>query len=304
MSRVPVFLLGVLCSVWSPPCFAWGDEGHRAVAMVAQEVLKARSPQTLVALQKLIGTMPLSSVATCPDELRAHDRKPMTFHFSPVCQKVFGGGGPGKTDDWHFIDLDVNKGIPPTDQVMDQQFCQNSDCVVARILSFEQVLAGSGPGNRLQALAFVVHFVGDVHQPLHAAERGNDHGGNAVLVGLATGGRHQVTEEKLHGAWDTNFVKDGAGDEATFVADINPQIAVALQEKPPAAQQFPSWVHNWARESEKLAIQDAYVDSAQPLPVSGHVLSSKYEDDADAIVKSQIAKAGVRLAVLLSAAVK
>jgi hypothetical protein len=250
----------------------------------------------------LLGQASLAAIATCPDELRAHDRDPANFRYSAACARVFGTGAPTKTDNWHFIDLDVAKP-DPSDAAIDT-FCAN-DCVVAKILAFLQVLASPGDAHtRLQALSFVVHFVGDVHQPLHAAERNNDHGGNALMVELTANGRHNVTEDKLHAVWDTTLIKNVSGDEVAFVAGLGSQLQAAGQEIIPPAQ-FTARAHQWARDSLDLARSQAYKDRGVDIPASPiHLLSPAYETTAEGIVRLQIARAGVRLAAFLNEALK
>ncbi len=314
MSRINLsivsWLVCMAIGASAPKAWAWGPEGHRAVAIVAQQVLTARSPQTLTALKPILGTATLAAVAVCPDELRSHDRDPRHFQYSPACLSIFGSGGPANSANWHFVDLNVAVPLPASDLTLDQQYCQQDDCVIARILSFERVLTTTGVGTAgdrlraLQALSFVVHFVGDLHQPLHAAERNNDHGGNDVTVSLRERGRPSLQTDKLHGAWDGVFINNVAGNEVAFVNAIAAFVADALKEPVPAAAQFSGWVHTWARQSEQLASQRAYRDQNQPLPTSGHVLSAAYESSAEAVVKQQVATAGVRLAAVLAAAMK
>src|SRR5262249_58066038 len=80
---------------------------------------------------------------------------------------------------WHFVDIPVS-----ADQLDPQRDCRNNDCVSARIGLFQKVLADRTVERekRREALMFLVHFVGDLHQPLHCAERNGDRGGNLLKV--------------------------------------------------------------------------------------------------------------------------
>ncbi len=278
------------------PGWCWGNEGHRAVAIVAEELL-ANNTQVNAAIKSLVGNLRLRDLATCPDEVRTHERQP-TFVMSPACRQVFPVPPTG-TAHWHFINLDVNSQ-DPNDAAMDQ-IC-NNDCAVAKIIGFSKTLADKSATNtdRAQALAFIVHFTGDIHQPLHAAERNHDEGGNTVLVDfLVTPGGpkgHQGNQEKLHAVWDSGILNVIAADENVFVQTIQPQIGQAKAEKAPA--QLSPWVHAWARESLDLARSIAY-KGVNPPPATTQ-LGQAYEQAADPVVRMQIARGGFRLASVLN----
>lgn len=284
------------------PVWCWGNEGHRAVALIAEQQL---SSPVKAQIQALVGTT-LSALATCADEVRSHERKPQTFHFSPPCLAIFPPPQPTGTANWHFIDLDVRKP-DLTDPAMDQ-FC-NNDCAVAKILFFQSVLANkTAPvAARRQALAFLVHFVGDVHQPLHSAERDQDHGGNLVTVRVPTAvnGHRTLKQDNLHSVWDGDIIESIAGDEAALVSGMTAQIAAAKTETIPA--DIRPWVHSWARQAEAIAKAAAYRDTGvdiDPNATPRHLLSANYESVAADAITLQLARAGVRLAVLINLALK
>jgi hypothetical protein len=282
------------------PAWCWGNEGHHAAGLVAQTQLSSRAKK---AVKSLVGKSTLRDLATCADEVRTHERNP-SFVLSAVCGKVFPSPQPTGTANWHFIDLDV-KSADPDDTAMDA-FC-NTDCVVAKIISFHSVLSdktASGP-LRAQALAFLVHFVGDVHQPLHAAQRDQDRGGNLVTVGLVTspGSPRKVVHENLHAVWDTGIIQLMAADEQGLVGIMTTQIAAARKETVPP--QIAAWVHSWAKESEDLARSQVYKDNNQDIDASSKPeLSQNYEKNAEGVISDQIARAGFRLATLINLALK
>jgi hypothetical protein len=266
----------------------WGNEGHRTVALIAQSQLTSNA---IAGIKTLVGELALEALATCPDEVRSHERNP-GFVLSPPCLKVFPSPQPIGTGNWHFVNLDVT--VPdPTDTAMDA-FCKN-DCVVAKILSFHQILSDKTgqAAARAQALAFLIHFVGDIHQPLHAAERQHDHGGNLLMVSIPAGpgATAAASQDNLHHAWDTFFVNIIAGDEASLVAKLAPQISAARAEAVPA--QLGPWVHTWARQSEDFARDIAYRDQNKDIdPNSKPTLSAAYEQAAMATIGDQLAKGG------------
>jgi hypothetical protein len=254
-------------------------------------------------IKTLVGNVGLVPLSTCPDEVRTHERNP-SFVLSPECLAVFPSPQPTGTASWHFINLDVAKS-DPKDAQMDA-FCKN-DCVVAKIVAFQQVLGNkaASTASRAQALSFLLHFVGDVHQPLHAAERGNDLGGNLliVLIPSSIGSTEPAMEDNLHSAWDTFFVNMLGGNEIAVATKIAAQVADAKKEAVPP--QIGAWVHDWARQSEDLARTVAYQDHHKPLVAKPTpTLSGDYERLAMETIEGQLARAGVRLAALINGAFK
>ncbi len=261
----------------TPMVFGWGTQGHRTVALVAQGII---SPATAQAINDLTGGLQLTDLATCPDEIRVAQSTT-----SPNCRKVFPAKNPA-SEPWHFINLDVS--TPSPNNTAEDQICA-SNCVVSKIVEFAAKVGDktASKSDRLQALSYLVHFVGDVHQPLHAAERNKDEGGNKVFVKL---NRKQV---KLHAAWDTGIVLLIGPNESAIASAIAPEIATAKLETPKAAS---DWAHDWARESLTDAINAAY-KGVPPTPVT--TLDANYQAAAKTLIRTQLAKGGYRLAVLL-----
>jgi hypothetical protein len=139
---------------------------------------------------------------------------------------------------------------------------------------------------RAEALRFLIHFAGDIHQPLHAADNG-DRGGNDIHVRLA-GAR-----VSLHRIWDTNVVETmgyDAGKVARSIArDVTPAQRRAWQAGRPA---------DWAMESAAVARRDVYGRL-----VRGH-LPRGYLGSERTAARLQLAKAGVRLAWLINSRLK
>jgi hypothetical protein len=140
------------------------------------------------------------------------------------------------------------------------------------------------------ALKFILHFVGDIHQPLHASDD-HDAGGNRKRV-TAAGSR----PGNLHHFWDTAFV-ERLGREPREVARI---IAADItdEQRRVWAKGTPS---DWAMESFVLARDDAY-GMLPKLGGEAYVLDDRYISTADQDVRLQLQKAGVRLALTLSGA--
>src|SRR6516164_1365741 len=137
------------------------------------------------------------------------------------------------------------------------------DCVVDKIDQFAAELAApkTDAEERLVALKFVLHFVGDMHQPLHAADN-RDKGGNGVKV-MVDGFGHK-SRDSLHGFWDTQFVDALGRPPATLAKQLLAQIT---------PEQEGEWkrgtADDWANESFSIAQADVYGDP--PLSGAAHL---------------------------------
>jgi hypothetical protein len=281
--------------------WAWGRQGHRVVGEVAEHLLTSGTQNEITLLAG--GSVHLADLATCADEIRAHERN-HTALLSPACAAVFPNPPTG-TSSWHFVNVEISPTTPaePTDisKAIDAA-CQGS-CITVEITRFAEVLGDTdrNSSERVQALAFLVHFVGDVHQPLHATDRDHDEGGNKVLVHF-----FDLTHEKLHAIWDTDLLEHIAGDEQTLFGALGDEIQRARKEglRRPGGTTISEWVAGllpqWVGESVQLAKQVAYDGVPEQLkPVQ---LASEYDRKAEAVVKTRLAQAGVRLAALINAA--
>ena len=200
---------------------------------------------------------------------------------------------------WHFIDLDVRGD--PAELDLDKA-CPEDNCVWKQIPRFVKVLQDPGATERQQreSLFFVVHLVGDAHQPLHCAERNKDRGGNLVRVKLPfdEGGHAPVTN--LHSVWDTELVREAMGglSWADFADRLDGQIN---------REQRKAWAggdpKSWIMDAHKLAREHAYADIPEMGPgAKPFALTEKYLDDNTEVVRGQLQRAGVRLAQVLNKA--
>ena len=171
------------------PADAWGPLGHRLVARLAQARLTPGARDEVRRLLALEGQRSLADVANWADELREHD---------PVLGK--------RSAKWHYVNIGEHDCA--YDAVRD---CPGGDCVVEAIRTQAAILADrSRPDTeRLQALKFVVHFVGDIHQPLHAGFA-RDRGGNTVQVNYNGRGSN------LHALWDSTLLGSRSVGEAPY----------------------------------------------------------------------------------------
>ena len=157
----------VLISCWlgSATVQAWGPEGHRIIGRIAEAHL---TPQAQAGVKDLLN--PLNSTSQLS---RLSDDQISCW--ADWIRHNWTNSVP-----WHFVDIPYNAA--QYDPIRD---CANHNgCVVEAIHTFSKVLADKHAKReqRLEALKFVVHFVGDIHQPLHCAERNGDKGGNFRMV--------------------------------------------------------------------------------------------------------------------------
>jgi hypothetical protein len=249
------------------PAFGWGPEGHNLVARIAESEL---TPAARAHVTEILGPgRTMVSISSWADQIRNSRRE---------------------TGPWHYVDIPIDK--PHLDMARD---CPRGDCVIAKIEEFRTVLqdAAAPPAKRREALMFVIHFVGDMHQPLHCSDN-HDRGGNEVHI--VFNGR----PGNLHGLWDSGLLDRMGAADALFVKFS----ADAERHRKKWAQGTAS---DWAEESHKAAQKTVYGKlpkaprEAEPAGALPLVIAAPYERKADPLIAGQIERAGVRLASLLNA---
>ncbi|MDB5736718.1 MAG: Nuclease [Sphingomonas bacterium] len=290
MRSSPLFwLLGAVdLFMISAPARAWGYEGHEVIAAIARSYL---TPTVRARVDTILATD--TDTLTRPDMISR-----------ATWADAWRSAGHRETAAWHFVDNEIDHvdfgaacfGFPKSDMPASAGPAQ--DCVVDKIEEFAAELAGpaTSDAERLLALKYVLHFVGDLHQPLHAADH-QDRGGNCVSVGL--GGSRTVN---LHSWWDTGVVNALGSDPLALAASLARQITP--DEKAIWRKGGPK---DWAMESYGVARQVAYTIgspagcTSDAAPIA---LPAGYEEKAEAAATIQLERAGVRLALLLNRALK
>jgi hypothetical protein len=241
----------------APAALAWGPLGHRIVARLAEAQLTPRAKVEEEKLLAVRGENYLDQVANWADDLRDTD---------PVLYR--------RTRKLHYLNFQSGDCLydPPRD-------CRNGDCVVAAIAKYSSILAdrSNSPAGRAQALAFVVHFIGDVHQPLHAGYR-HDAGGNDFQV------RWQGQGTNLHRIWDSAMLDDAHLSTAQYTRRL-------LAERTPIATG--GTPAEWAQESCRIDRDDGVYPSS-------HVIDEAYMQRERPIAERRLRQAGARLAALLN----
>jgi len=192
------------------------------------------------------------------------------------------------TGTWHYIDIQITQSR--LDMARD---CPKNDCVIAKIAEFRKVVVDPAvtAEQRKEALMFLVHFVGDMHQPLHSADN-HDKGGNDVKLDFF--GR----PSNLHSVWDSGLLGRIGQENALFT-----QLSEALTEKR-ARKWGKGSVEEWANQAHKAGQKVVY-GKLPKAPAGGQVtIDTAYERLADAVIRTQLEKAGARLAMLLNTTLK
>ena len=257
-----VGLIGLLLLLALTPLDGWGPQGHRLVAMVAANHLTPAARQNV---NWLLGNETLASVAVWADAYVAE--------------------GHRETAPWHYVNIPVNGSA-----YVSGRDCPRGDCVVDRIRDQQARLANRSlaRADRARALKFVVHFVGDLHQPFHAI--GVERGGNGIPVsvfGSSTCGRGDPSRSgcNLHGLWDSELIGHRRLRDGAYAAELERQIKVRRMTASGSAAE-------WAMESHALA-------RAALLPAGGEAGEAYYRTHIGKI-DERLALGGLRLARLLN----
>jgi hypothetical protein len=276
------------------PAYGWGDEGHEVVGLIADHYLEPQVRDRVNALlagdTSRLTELDIAHESTWADKYRDSDRNGMKKRYR-------------QTRAWHYVDLELDGadlksacfGMPRLPPTVPASAGPADDCVVDKIEEFAAELAAPGTpeAERRVALQFLLHLVGDVHQPLHAGDD-HDHGGNLKFV-TASGMRRN----NLHHDWDTAFVARLGGN----AHEIAPRLIGEI-----TAQQRARWAAgsaaDWASESYSVAKAHTYGLLGAASSPGRYELSAAYVADATAVTAEQLNKAGVRLAFVLNRALR
>src|SRR5260221_13398272 len=253
MRRTIVLAAGLVLFAGEPRAFAWGCEGHQAVALIAERLL---NPPTLKAIEAVLAASPVDPALKpfCPP-VPADPIADVSTWADDYRTAVPATAG------WHFINFPLAIG-PNTASY--RKYCPMGNCAIDAIVAQYRILTTTADARmRAEALRFLVHFVGDLHQPLHTATNG-DRGGNCLPVTYF--GEPPVEDDRqnfrpnLHGVWDDSTIRRlmstrglaGSRALADYIAGTSPLPFVAAQT-PTAAR-----VTSWARDADVLARTVAY----------------------------------------------
>lgn len=265
------FIAALLITVFVPAqLLAWGPKGHQVVADVASSRL---TPQTKKNLKLLLGHESLAAIATWPDEVRKqHD----------------------ESYDWHFVDIpkdaagfdDERDCFRPQDKHAGAQ-TDHHNCAVDRIEIFSKVLADENASReqRIEALKWLVHFVGDLHQPLHAIDEAR--GGNDIKLPFFGNPQCGDYPCNLHWAWDSMLLEHSGLSEHDYVRRVQKVIKAEQLDQKTIGNPV-----DWANESH---VQARGIIEQKPA-----VIDQSYYNANIHLIDEKLGLAGIRLAALLN----
>ncbi len=278
MIRKLATLLALVATLCSVPAQAYWEYGHETIATIAYRNVK---PETRARIDALLRQSRLLETPTCPARtieqasVWADCVKPLGERFSYAYS-------------WHYQNVDICK---PFDL---KSACRDGNCVSAQITRDVKLLqdAKVPAREKIQALAFLVHFVGDLHQPLHAGDRG-DLGGNRAKADY---GLHAPDRLNLHAIWDGWLAERAISTPPSIVRVYSPAERAPIQA---------GTVEDWSRDSWRVAKEVVYT-SAMGDPCGPAPARSKLDDATIAKLvdpaRQEVVKGGLRLARLLDEA--
>lgn len=250
----------VLATGLAANCYGWGAQGHRIIGQIAWHYL---SPEAKAGLTELLGDQSLGEAGTWADEVRGD-----------------------KAYDWarplHYVN--VPRDAEAVDTARD---CPNGECVVGAIRRFRAVVEDKQAPReqRIEALKFLIHFVGDVHQPLHVSYA-DDRGGNKralTFMGKKT---------NFHALWDTGLIEQklAGGDWMKWGDELQGTITAETAK-------------NYASSTDPLAWANETLQITRRLysELDNDDLGAAYYERNMPVVEDQLERAGIRLATILNA---
>jgi hypothetical protein len=227
---------------------SWGAEGHQVIAKPAEAQLTPKARGEVSRLLALEPDATMASISTWADE-----------HRNPA------------TATWHYVNF-------PRDNCTyaAERDCPDGKCVVGAINKQAEILGSNAPDDkRLLALKYVIHFVSDVHQPLHAGY-GDDRGGNTYQLQAFMRGSN------LHAVWDTGLIRYLNQDADSLTARLSKAgMSEATFDTVKAAE-----------ESCRIV--------AKPSFYPGRLVDAPYIQEYTPVVEQRLRLAGARLAALLN----
>jgi len=265
--RLAPVLAALAALLLAAPAHGWSELGHRTVAALAEAALTEAARAEVAGLLAGEPDPTLPGIAAWPDRIRDQEAWRHTAR-------------------WHYLNFPRQAGCdyaPARD-------CPDGDCIVGAINRELAVLADRGQPRqrRAEALKFVVHFVGDVHQPLHAGFA-HDRGGNDFQVSLRLPGNEQPEGTNLHAVWDWWILASRERDHARYAGLLAPE-GLPTSERDqvrgnPAA--------GWAEESCRVTREPGFYPSR-------HRMDHRYLDQWRPTAEKRMREAAGRLAQLLN----
>lgn len=240
----------------SSQAFAWGKNGHRIVGEIAQQNLSVEAQK---GVKDLLGDEDLARVSTWPDEIRS--------------DKSYAYSTP-----WHYV------SIPTGKTYFDQKRVADGDVIFA-LFQFEETLRDkkTTKEQKKDALRFMVHMMGDLHQPLHVG-LAEDRGGNSIRLKWFKG------ETNLHALWDESLIDF---EQLSYT-------------------EYSKWLNHYTKDERKVFLEGTFLDWAKDsqnlrasvYDVQNEAAGYEYHFKVKPIYELQLRKGGLRLAKMLNSIFK
>ena len=241
---------------------SWGVIGHRSIGKIAENHL---TPKAKTAVYAILGSESMALVSTYADEIRSDSK----FNY---------------TGSWHYVNPPQGLNYA---QFVDFLKTDTAANVYNALLKMEGQLKDpkSSKENKLFALKMIIHFVGDLHQPMHVS-RAEDQGGNKIKL------KFQRKDTNLHSLWDSGLIEYNGFSFTEMANDLD--------------QVSDSDIKKWQNDDLTKWLFESYQISAQIYAEIGNEadLDYTYYPKHSEIYKNRIQKAGIRLAGLLNSIYK
>lgn len=276
----PALALAAACLA-TAPVFAYAQFGHNTIARIAMANVRPRTAAAVYDLLRRSRALAtpecpartIEDVSVWPDCVRA--RYPLRF---------------GYASSWHYQNVNICAAFDL------KPACRDGNCVSAQIDRDVKLLRDKATPlpERLQALAFLVHFTGDLHMPLHAGDHA-DLGGNQLRAAY---GAYAPDRLNLHAIWDGVLAERAITDGAPLVRRYTTDEAAPLQS---------GTTEDWSREAWEISRTIAYPSAVGDAPCTTAPPPRAVLDEATItrlipVQRQQILRAGLRLATLLDRA--
>ncbi len=257
----------LLFSCFPAQSFAWGRVGHRLTAKVAEEYL---TPEAKEQIKLLLDGQSIAEIASWADDYRSLHPETGPWHYVDIPQDAAGFD--------RQRDCPTSTATPPSPW---------RDCVTDRILYFEGRLGDTALSHeeRAQALKFLVHLIGDVHQPFHAY--GGDRGGNNIHINYLGSKVCGTFNCNLHGVWDEQLIESQGLNDKRYTELLMVKIKDNHWERLAGGEPT-----SWATVSHHYAVQ--------ALAPDGALITHEYVKEEVKIVDAELALGGLRLAHVLN----
>ena len=260
-----IFSLIIFCMILSHQSFSYGFLGHKIIALIAEQYL---TETTKNKISQLLKDESVSEVASWADRVRSTTHK--------------------HTSTYHYVNIPISNI-----SYSKEEHCNNG-CIIEAMEMYTAVLSDKEAGiqEKAEALKFIIHFTGDIHQPLHCGDN-HDRGGNdykVTFLGDTLANKEKGWTYNLHNIWDTHILTSRNWEENEYLNYFT---------KKTNSKQLKKYNHfdysEWAEESAVYSRDYAYT-----LFEKEGVVDEKYNKKALKIIDKQLVIAGYRLANLLN----